>query len=74
VARNLSRKNKTTLEESQIKFKENTPQKLPTYENANQNGYWLKFKKDKYWVYLSFNKSSVLYSIMLATFEIDQTS
>jgi len=66
--------NKTTLEESQIKFKENTPQKLPTYENGNQNGYWLKFKKDKYWVYLSFNKSSVLYSIMLATFEIDQTS
>lgn len=66
--------NKTTIEESQIKFKENTPQKLPTYENGNQNGYWLKFKKDKYWVYLSFNKSSVLYSILLATFEIDQTS
>lgn len=66
--------NKTTLEESQIKFKENTPQKLPTYANGNQGGFWLKFKKDKYWVYLSFNKSSVLYSIMLATFEIDQTS
>ena len=66
--------NKTTLEEGQIKFKENTPQKLPTYSNGNQNGFWLKFKKDKNWVYLSFNKSSVLYSIMLATFEIDQTS
>lgn len=66
--------NKTTLEESQIKFKENTPQKLPTYENGNQNGYWLKFKKDNFWVYLSFSKSQVLYSIMLATFEIDQTS
>jgi len=66
--------NKTTLQESQTKFEKNTPQKLPTYENGNQNGYWLKFKKDKYWVYLSFNKSSILYSILLATFEIDQTS